>query len=140
MKKNIAFAITLIRGILAVALGVGLLLSPEKALPILGNFMGMFWLASGVISLRWGAVGERPRRIAVLAGIIGSKERSSYALVGDTVNLASRIQGLTKNFACEVILSQTTHDLVTESYDMEQLSAIKVKGKKQDVMVYKLLR
>ncbi len=76
---------------------------------------------------------------AVLAGIIGSKERSSYALVGDTVNLASRIQGLTKELSCDVILSQTTHDLLAGSYRMEQLSAMKIKGKNQDVMVYKLL-
>lgn len=71
MKKNVAFAITLIRGILAVSLGAALLFQPDKALPMLGNFMGMFWLASGIISLRWGAAGERPRRIAVLAGVIG---------------------------------------------------------------------
>jgi len=76
---------------------------------------------------------------AVLAGIIGSKERSSYALVGDTVNLASRIQGLTKEFASEIILSQTTQDLATGSYEMEQLPAIKVKGKSREVMIYKLL-
>jgi class 3 adenylate cyclase len=76
---------------------------------------------------------------AVLAGIIGSKERSSYALVGDTVNLASRIQGLTKDFSCDVIMSQTTHDLITDSYQMEQLSPMKVKGKSQNVMLYKLL-
>jgi adenylate cyclase len=76
---------------------------------------------------------------AVLAGIIGSKERSSYALVGDTVNLASRIQGLTKQFSCDTILSQTTHDLITGIYQMEPLSPMKVKGKSQDVMLYKLL-
>ena len=76
---------------------------------------------------------------AVLAGIIGSKERSSYALVGDTVNLASRIQGLTKNLSCDIILSQTTHDLITGSYQMEQLPAMQVKGKSQKIMVYKLL-
>ncbi|MEN8247232.1 MAG: adenylate/guanylate cyclase domain-containing protein [Thermodesulfobacteriota bacterium] len=76
---------------------------------------------------------------AVLAGIIGSKERSSYALVGDTVNLASRIQGLTKDFSCEMILSQTTHDLVTGAYEMEPLSAMQVKGKSREVMIYKLL-
>jgi len=76
---------------------------------------------------------------AVLAGIIGSKERSSYALVGDTVNLASRIQGLTKEFVCDIILSQTTRDLATGSYEMEQLPAIKVKGKSREVMIYKLL-
>jgi uncharacterized membrane protein HdeD (DUF308 family) len=71
MKKNVAFAITLVRGILAVSLGAALLFWPDKALPMLGNFMGMFWLASGIISLRWGASGERPRRIAMLAGVIG---------------------------------------------------------------------
>jgi len=76
---------------------------------------------------------------AVLAGIIGSKERSSYALVGDTVNLASRIQGLTKDFACDIILSQTTHDLFAGAYQMEQLEAVRVKGKSQDVMLYSLL-
>jgi len=76
---------------------------------------------------------------AVLAGIIGSKERSSYALVGDTVNLASRIQGLTKTFSCEIILSQTTHDLVTGVYEMKPLSAMQVKGKSREVMLYKLL-
>ena len=71
MKKNVAFAITLIRGILAVSLGAALLFQPDKTLPMLGNFMGMFWLASGIISLRWGASGERPHRIAILAGGIG---------------------------------------------------------------------
>jgi adenylate cyclase len=76
---------------------------------------------------------------AVLAGIIGSKERSSYALVGDTVNLASRIQGLTKEFACDIILSQTTHDLVAGAYQMEPLRAVRVKGKSQEILTFKLL-
>ena len=76
---------------------------------------------------------------AVLAGIIGSKERSSYALVGNTVNLASRIQGFTKEFGCDIILSQTTHDLVAGAYNMEPLRAVKVKGKSEETMIYKLL-
>ncbi len=76
---------------------------------------------------------------AVLAGNIGSSERMSYALVGDTVNLASRIEGLTKRFACDILLSQTTHSLLTEAYRTEQLAAAKVKGKQEEVMVYKLL-
>ena len=58
--------------------------------------------------------------------------------MGDTVNLASRIQGLTKEFSCDVLLSQTTHDLITGAFQMEQLSAVKVKGKSREVMVYKL--
>jgi len=76
---------------------------------------------------------------AVLAGNIGSKDRISYALVGDTVNLASRIGGLTKKFSCDIILSQTTHDLLTGTFLTEQLSSVTVKGKKEGVMIYKLL-
>ena len=75
---------------------------------------------------------------AVLAGNIGSKERVSYALVGDTVNSASRIAGLTKEFSCDVILSQTTHDLLARLLPMERLPAVRVKGKKDEMTVYKL--
>jgi uncharacterized membrane protein HdeD (DUF308 family) len=71
MKKNVGFVITMIRGLLAITLGAVLLFQPEKTRPILANFMGMFWLASGIISLRWGASGERARRLAILAGATG---------------------------------------------------------------------
>ena len=93
MKKNVVIAITLIRGILAVSLGTALLFQPEKTLPMLGNFMGMFWLASGIISLRWGASGERPHRFAVLAGAIG-------VLAG----LAMLTRSLTRSWVQEDIL------------------------------------
>ena len=63
-----AFWITLIRGILALGLGAALLFQPDKALPMLANFMGLYWLTSGVISLRWGAAGGRARGLAVVAG------------------------------------------------------------------------
>jgi adenylate cyclase len=66
----------------------------------------------------------------VLAGNIGSKDRLSYAFVGDAVNLASRIAGFIKEFGCEVIISQTTHDLLTRSFAMERIAEVKVKGKK----------
>lgn len=71
MRKNAAFWITIIRGLLAVTLGVALFFQPDKARPMLGNFMGMFWLVSGVISLRWGASGERARGVAIIAGVVG---------------------------------------------------------------------
>ena len=71
MSRRTAFIITLVRGILAVSLGTILLFQPDKTRPTLANFMGMFWLVSGIISLRWGASGERARRAAVLAGVIG---------------------------------------------------------------------
>ena len=39
---------------LATALGLALILQPDKARPMLINFMGVFWLAAGIVSLRWG--------------------------------------------------------------------------------------
>lgn len=65
------FWITLLRGVLAITLGVVLIFQPEKTRSILANFMGMYWLVSGIISLRFGAVGERARGLALLAGVVG---------------------------------------------------------------------
>lgn len=76
---------------------------------------------------------------AVLAGNIGSQERMSYALVGDTVNTASRIEGLTKSYGCDLIISQTTFNLLTESYETEQLAPVKVKGKEDELIIYRVL-
>ncbi len=76
---------------------------------------------------------------AVLAGNIGSKERMSYALVGDTVNTASRLEGLTKTHDSDIIISQTTHSLLTGSYVTKQLGPVRVKGKDDDLIVYTLL-
>jgi uncharacterized membrane protein HdeD (DUF308 family) len=69
--RRTAFWITLARSILALALGLALILQPEKSRPMLVNFMGMFWLAAGLMSLRWGASGERAQRWSVVFGIVG---------------------------------------------------------------------
>jgi uncharacterized membrane protein HdeD (DUF308 family) len=70
-RAGVAFWITLARASLAVALGLALLLQPDKTRPMLANFMGMFWLAAGLMSLRWSASGERSRRASRIAGVIG---------------------------------------------------------------------
>jgi uncharacterized membrane protein HdeD (DUF308 family) len=93
MSGNAAFVITLIRGILAVSLGVMLLFQPERTRPMLANFMGMFWLVSGIFSLRWGASGERAQRVAIIAGVVG-------VLAG----LATLTRGLTNAWVREDIL------------------------------------
>ncbi len=90
-----AFWITLIRGMLAVALGVGLVFWPDKARPILVSFMGMFWLVSGIVSLRWGVHGERARGLSLLAGAAGVlagvgmlSRRFTQGMVGEDVLLS----------------------------------------------------
>jgi uncharacterized membrane protein HdeD (DUF308 family) len=63
--------ITLARAILAFGLGAALLLYPDKTRPMLVNFMGMFWLVSGLMSVRWGTAGQRARGLPLLAGTLG---------------------------------------------------------------------
>lgn len=66
-----AFWITLARGIFALTLGVAVLLEPDKTHPTLVNFIGMYWLVSGVVSARWGLRGERARGLPLVAGVLG---------------------------------------------------------------------
>jgi len=70
-SPSVAFWITLARGILAFALGLALIVQPGKVRPMLVNFMGMFWLAGGIMSVRWGVSGERARGLTLVAGVIG---------------------------------------------------------------------
>jgi class 3 adenylate cyclase len=74
----------------------------------------------------------------VVAANIGSEDRLSYALVGDTVNAASRIQSLNKEFGTDVLISGTTLERITEHIDGEKLGATSVKGKKEPVEIFKL--
>ena len=69
---------------------------------------------------------------------IGSEDRLFYALVGDTVNAASRIQSLNKEFNTEVLISGTTLERISEYIYGEKLGATSVKGKKKPVEIFKL--
>jgi len=75
----------------------------------------------------------------VLAGNIGGAERLSYALVGDPVNLASRIQGLTKDFKVDILISEATRDRLDGSLAVAELPTVRVKGRAEDVNVYKVV-
>jgi class 3 adenylate cyclase len=75
----------------------------------------------------------------VLAGNIGGAERLSYALVGDPVNLASRIQGLTKDLKADILISDATRSRLDDAVPVEELPAVRVKGRAVEVTVYRVV-
>jgi adenylate cyclase len=71
-------------------------------------------------------------------GNMGSDMRFDYSVLGDTVNLASRLEGQSKTYGAEIVLGETTHAQAGEFATLE-LDLIQVKGKTVPVRVYSLL-
>ena len=76
----------------------------------------------------------------VLAGSIGGADRLSYALVGDAVNLASRIQDLTKAAGADILISATTRAALATPIALTALPAARVKGRSAEVEVFAVVR
>ena len=74
----------------------------------------------------------------LIMGIIGDEQRMDAATISDTVNTASRIEGLTKHFGVNILLSENCVDKLSqpEEYNLRYLGLVQVKGREETVKIY----
>lgn len=94
---------------------------------------------------KWKTEGRTPIRIGIginsgtaIVGNIGSSRRMEYTAIGDTVNLASRLESATKELGAGILLSEYTYNAVRGAFQTTNRGTIQIKGRRDPVQVYAL--
>jgi adenylate cyclase len=99
-----------------------------------------------LLANEWATIG-RPRVRArtginsgpMVVGNLGSKYRFAYGVVGDQVNLGSRLEGLNKEYRTDIIVGENTARLVEADFVFRELDMVRVKGRQQAIRIYELI-
>jgi len=98
------------------------------------------------LNAKWESEGRRPIGIGIGLNTgevnfcrMGSAKRLAWTVMGDNVNLASRLEGITKEYQTQIVISENTYKQVSGEFVCRELDKIKVKGKHEPVKIYELL-
>jgi len=98
------------------------------------------------LNAQWTAEGAEPLRVrigihcdAVLVGNLGSRERMSYTVLGDGVNVAARLEGINKEYGTTICISHGTFKEAGENLCVRPIDEVAVKGRRGLVPIYELL-
>ena len=94
------------------------------------------WKARGMLELAFG-IGINHGEVIV--GNLGSSEKMELTVIGDAVNLASRLEGLTKEYHLDLLLGETVAPLVSGTYILRTVDYVQVKGKTKPVDVFTVM-
>ncbi|MTJ55355.1 GAF domain-containing protein [Anabaena sp. UHCC 0253] len=75
----------------------------------------------------------------VISGNIGSSKRMEFTAIGDGVNLGSRLESVSKQYGCDIIISDNTYKICQDSVWARELDYIRVKGRNEPVAIYELI-